>query len=97
MVDIYVPPLVYYIFFLTFVCFYIDVPEKSITWLSISTGMEIGEFASHTVHGLHLEDWLRLARIPTIVQLCAKLLIFYSEHKEIMVVGERAISHAQTR
>jgi hypothetical protein len=59
--------------------------------------MEIGEFASYTVHGLDLEDWLQLARLTTIVQLCAKLLIFYSEHKEMMVVGERAISHARPK
>jgi hypothetical protein len=59
--------------------------------------MEIGEFALHTVHGLHLEDWLQLARLTTIVQLYVELLIFCSEHKEIMVDGERAISHAQTR
>jgi hypothetical protein len=59
--------------------------------------MEIGEFASHMVHGLHLEDWLQLARLTTIVQLYVELLIFCSEHKEIMVDGGRAISHAQTR
>ena len=59
--------------------------------------MEIGEFVLHTVHGLHLEDWLQPARLTTIVQLYVELLIFCSKHKEIMVDGERAISHAQTR
>jgi hypothetical protein len=59
--------------------------------------MEIGEFASYMVHGLDLEDWLQLARLITIVQLCAELLIFYPQHKKMMVDGERAISHAQPR
>ncbi|KAK7820499.1 beta-amyrin synthase [Quercus suber] len=57
-------------------------------------GMEIGEFASLMVRGLHLEVWLLLARLTKIVSLCAKELTFYS-NTEIMVAGERAIFLAQ--
>jgi hypothetical protein len=59
--------------------------------------MEIGESVLLMVHGLPLVDWLLLARLTKIVLLYAKLLIFYSEHKKLMVVGERAIFQAQTR
>ncbi|KAG6730649.1 hypothetical protein I3842_01G091200 [Carya illinoinensis] len=50
----------------------------------ISLGMEIREFASHMVHSLHSKGWLQLTRLLTTVQLCTKVLIFYSKHNEIM-------------
>ena len=72
--------------------------RKQITWLrNISTGMEIGEFASHMVPFLPLEAWQLLARLLAIVQPCAKQLVFYSRCSERTVAGERAIFHAQTR
>lgn len=43
----------------------------------MSIGTETGAFASHTVLGLLLEGLQQLVRATTIVQPCAKRLIFY--------------------
>lgn len=60
-------------------------------------GMETGVFASHMVLGLPSEDWLQLVRPTKTALQSEKVSISCSIHKEKMVDGGRATSHAQRR
>lgn len=65
--------------------------------VTLYIGMETGVFASHMVLGLPSEDWQQLVRATKTVLQSGKVSISCSIHKERMVDGERATSHAQRR
>lgn len=60
-------------------------------------GMDPGLFASHLQHGLVSKDWLLLEKTMTTAQPFVKHATFYCLNNLLLVAGERAIFHAETR